>query len=78
MPTLPVPEEAPSGPVERLSSAAHRAANAVGADARVHLRALLAMVVIATGVNTADPPWAQVSTVALVILALDWARTKGR
>lgn len=76
MPTLPVPPEPPAGRVERTTLAMRRVAAAAGADARVTTRALIFMVVIALGASMAPAPWAQLAIIALVGLALDWARTK--
>ena len=78
MPSLPMPEERPAGPGERMASALHRASATIGADARVTLRAIVLLTVAVVSVSFAETPWAQIGTVALLGLALDWARTKSR
>lgn len=75
MPSLPPVEERPSL-LDRSAVAGRRVAYAVGADARVSLRVLVFLVVAALAVSFAPVPWAQLGLIALVGLALDWARTK--
>ena len=74
MPTLPEPPEPPAGPAQRLGNAVRATGRALGTDARVTWRVYLYLIVLAIGVSTAVTPWAQLSIVALIGLALDWAR----
>lgn len=77
MPTLPERPEVP-GPAERVSDAFRRVGAAVGADARVTFRAIVFLAVAAIVVSLAPTPWSAIGTIALIGLAIDWARTKGR
>lgn len=78
MPSLPMPEAAPEGPSERVANALRRAGAAIGADARVTFRTIVFLTLAVVSVSFAGTPWAQIGTVALLGLALDWARTKSR
>lgn len=75
MPSLPMPEDKP-GMIDRAALGARRAASAVGADARVSIRALICLLVAGVSISLAPAPWAAIGMAALLILALDWARTK--
>lgn len=77
MPTLPDVEEPPS-PGERIGTALRRAGAAVGADARVSFRVLVALAALGIAASTGPFPAPQVAAVALVILSIDWARTRLR
>lgn len=78
MPSLPMPEAPVEGRGERMATAFHRASAAIGADARVTLRTIVFLIVAVVSVSFAETPWTQIGTVALLGLALDWARTKSR
>lgn len=53
-----------------------RAGAAIGADARVTVRALVCLAVLGIAASTGPFPYPQVAAVALVVLCLDWARRK--
>ncbi len=74
MPTLPEPPETPAGPVERVGRALRRVGSEVGLGGHVTWRVYLYLIVLAIGVSTAVTPWAQLSIIALIGLALDWSR----
>ena len=73
MPTLPEVEEPPS-PGERLGSVIRRATAAVGADARVTLRVLVALAVLGIAGSTGPMPWPQVAAIALVYMRFVYRR----
>lgn len=78
MPTLPMPEAPVDGPTERMAIALRRAGAAIGADARVTFRTIVFLILAVVSVSFAETPWTQIGTIALLGLALDWARTKSR
>ena len=75
MPTMPELPERPTWP-ERASSGVRRASHAIGVEGAISLRVLLALAAAVIAMSEAPRPHRQVGLAALLMIALDFARTR--
>jgi hypothetical protein len=76
MPTMPEAKEPPPSRADRVAEAARRVGSVVGTDARVTARVMVFLAIAALGASMAPVPWSQIAVLALIGLALDWARRR--